>query len=355
MVEIVVSVGPAGNVKNAFAIVAAVAGYSLLETALLFSLISPRAAYSPTGFQMLVAFAQILLIPGMAAVISWAMNGSHRWTSRTFRILLGGVLTIPAALVFLLIMVAVLLPLVWSYDVSRTLFAVLFLAETAALVFALLFLVRKSGRWGVAREAERWLAERQARANPHERTWRNRAVKFAVGIPVLSVLPIFLFLPETMGLMSHLLRPQVSHLPGYKVRIPLTWMATDHWDSPDGSSLTTGIAGQGIARGRNPARARSISNWSFGTGPYNQSDTNPLRDIPGDYKIISQRLLKIGNEEVTCTDYHYTSPYDASEFPLHSTARVSCAGRGRLHASMFGNRDELPAFYEVLSGITPTK
>lgn len=344
---------PVDKVKSALIIVAAVAGCSLLEIALLFSMIAPPRGQNPATYQLIACGGAIALLPGTAALISWAINGSYRWVLRSIRIFLGALLTIPTAFFIVACLIALA---VWSYGVSRLLFGVLLPIELCAVLLGLLFLVGKSGAWGAKVEAERWLAERQSQTESRERPWRNRAAKFAVCIPGLIVLPIFLFLPETLGFMWHLLRSQSDNLHGYRISIPTTWMAVYRVDSADGSAYFGGLAGRGIGRGANPISGDSLSSWTFGTESYSQSDKAEHRYLPRDYIAAGGRILKIGNERVTCTEYRYSHAYDAIDLvPDSRLVHVSCSGPGRLYASMYGGRDQLPAFYQVLSAVSPTK
>jgi len=335
------------------AIILSVAGYSLAETILLLSLIAPNQYYSPLAWQGSIAFGQLILIPGMAAVMSWAINGSHLWLQRTSRILLGGLLAIPVAVAFMLGLFLLLLPLAWSYDVSRVFFAILLPIEIFALAYGSLFLIRKSGRWGVRAEADKWLSERQNNTNPRDRS-RRRAVKFAVCIPLLIVLPIFLFLPETLGLVSHVQRSQLGNLSGYRLTLPLTWMVQyQSVDRSGGRSFVSGIAGRGIARGVNPFRWDSLSSWTFGTEAYSPSEGDAPRFLPKEYKVIRQRNFSIGNEQITCIDYTPSYDYWPNPDPDPAIAHVNCSGPGRFYARIEGDRADLAGFYEILSNMTP--
>jgi hypothetical protein len=282
------------------------------------------------------------------------MNGSHRWVRRTVRILLGGVLAVPVALIFMLIVFTALWSLGWCYDVSRILFAVMLPVELCVFVLALRFLVRRFAKWGTNAEAERWLSERQTRANFRERLWRNRAVKFAVCIPAVIVLPIFLFLPETLGLVSHINQPYVADLSGYRVRTPWTWIVGGYRvDTSNGRSWVAGMAGSGIGRGVNPLRWDSVTGWTFGTKSYDGSDENVLRYIlPKKYRVVDQRVFKIGSQQVTCIDYQPMYDDWPTSTRYQMIAHITCFGPGRFYASMDGGRREVGAFYEVLGSIT---
>lgn len=207
--------------KKAMVIVAAVAGYVLLETTLLLSVIVPQPWSSPGRYQKIVLCAQVLLIPGMAAVFSRIMYGSFQWRRRTLTILLAGSLGVPIAMImfFIPVIISIVL-LAWAFAVHWVLFAVLLPLVLGAIMLGLLLLVRKSGKWSVQAEANRWLAERHSESTQRECKWRNRGIRFALCLPVLTVLPVFLFLPETWGVFSHVGQWQSGNLSGYRVPVP---------------------------------------------------------------------------------------------------------------------------------------
>jgi hypothetical protein len=150
---------PSEPVKKAFLTVAAVVGYSLVETGLLLSTFgSHQGYYYPTTYQSTLYFGQLLLIPGLGALLSRIMYGPHRWRTRTLPILLAGILALPFGITALAI---VIVPLAWAFDTSRTLFYLLLPVSLVGAVFGLFVAKQKSEKWGVRAEAARWLAERQ--------------------------------------------------------------------------------------------------------------------------------------------------------------------------------------------------
>lgn len=102
--------------KRAFIIVAVVTGYSLLETSALLGLLLPNnRSAGPSPFQSVVLFGQLLLIPGMAAILSRIMYGSSGWRRRALAIFAVGSLGLPASIaLFAVVMAIVDSALVWS-------------------------------------------------------------------------------------------------------------------------------------------------------------------------------------------------------------------------------------------------
>lgn len=336
--------------RKALIIVAAVAGYSLLEAGVLLSVMLPHYEYSNRGtYEEVALLGQLLLIPGLAALLSRIMYGPYRWVRRAATILLVGSLGVPIILTLIFLPVGIL---IWAFSVSKLIFAVLLPVVVGSVGLSLHFVIRKGAKWSVQLESRRWLAERQSGSDASERKWRSRGIGLASWIPLLIVLLVFLFLPETWGILSHVNQAQFANLPGYRVPIPATWIVLFHGNQPEGGgSWVNGIAGRGIAFGVRPYLKMRVplSSWDI--------RTQPLRDteVPKDDDAIARRVFTIGSESITCLDYwpsYLVRPVNVETSPI---AYVECGGAGRLRAGFFGERDQLATFYRMLEGITPAK
>jgi hypothetical protein len=290
----------------------------------------------------------------MAAVCSRVIYGSYQWRRRTLKILLVGALGVPIAIIlFVAIPVALL---AWAADVSMILLAVLLPVVLGGLVFAVYWCLRNNGKWGVQAEAARWLAQRHSETSPRERAWHSRGIRFALCIPFLTVLPFFLFLPETWGILSHLGQRDSGNLSGYRVTIPATWIVLYHQEEADGRSWVYGITGKGIGRGNNPFRYDSLSDWQVRTTSFSQSEmTDYDRWPPKENDIVSRHPVNIGNESLTCLDYWPSYDWGPARSESTTIAHVTCGGSGRLRATFDGPRSQLPVFYRTISGITPQR
>jgi hypothetical protein len=348
--------------KKAFLIITAVFAYSLVETGLLLStFVSRQGYYYPNTYQATVCVGQLLLIPGLAALLSRIMYGAYRWRTRTLAILLAGILAVPIGITVLAI---VIVPLAWTFDTSRILFDLLLSVSLVGIVFGLFAAKQKSEKWGVRAEAARWLAERQSGIVPRDVKWRNRGIRFATCFPSLLVLLVFLFLPEVWGMLSHLSFANSGNLVGYKVPIPTTWIALRH-DSQqaDGWSTVTGFAGRGIGRGVAPYLhwEPPFSSWDIETDSYAPSGGASARwRMPSDDEVTGRRSFTIGADSITCLDYWpsylRTGPYQRTQqFDDLSVAYIECSNGRRLHAGFFGIRGHAATFYEMLGRITPVK
>jgi hypothetical protein len=214
-------------------------------------------------------------------------------------------------------------------------------------------LVRYSGRWGVKAEAARWLAERESGTSDRDRTWRSRGIRFAVCLPVLLTLPIFLFLPETWGLVSHARWPHGGGLAGYKVEVPATWYILYHQpEQADGSSYVNGVAGSGIGLGVNPFRYDSFAWWAVETKSTDSTMISDYDRWPPKPENLRRRAIKSPSGVIECVDYWPS--YSWAPTPVSTFAYVDCSGPVGLHASFSGSRGSLGRFYRMLSGITQT-
>ncbi len=337
-------------VKRALLIVAAVAGYSFVETAVLLSVIAPRESVSTsvTG-AALVGWSQFLLIPAMGVLFSRVIYGSRKLGRRALIALLIGPLVF---CLFLSPFAAIALIFDWTFIVSRIILAVVTAVLFVAMAAALRWCLRRSRQWNAEAEAERWLAERQSR--PSERKWRSRSICFALCMPFTIVLLIFLFVPETWGLISHIAYPHADDLPGYRVKIPVRWIIlSGTGEQSNGSSRVSGIAGKGIGLGGNPLRHDSLLAWQIGTKSFDRSEgTDYDRWLHREGDILSRSVIVVGNESLVCLDYWPSYDGGPPRSVAATIANVTCGGSTRLVASFYGKRNQLPAFYRMLSEIT---
>ncbi|MGC2449118.1 MAG: hypothetical protein WA477_15830 [Candidatus Sulfotelmatobacter sp.] len=152
-------------------------------------------------------------------------------------------------------------------------------------------------------EAERWLAERRREDN--DRIKRRRKLKrWALWIPVLTVLLVCTFLDYSWAFASHLFHPGRGRLTGYEVSIPLTWTFL----YPDLGAPANGTHDMVVA-----SRFRGL--WKAGSGVYIgrppfEASTMNFRSTPGgnptatkpDSLIISERTLRFGKGTITCME-----------------------------------------------------
>src|SRR5579859_2829973 len=105
--------------KKAIPIVAVVAGYCLFEVVLILSIVTPDPG-SPAAhtFQMIGFSAQLVLIPGLAAIFSRLIYGRHNWKKRVLTILALGSVG-PPVLFGLLVVIGLVFEPIASIKIGR--------------------------------------------------------------------------------------------------------------------------------------------------------------------------------------------------------------------------------------------
>ncbi len=356
--------------KKTLLIVAAVGGYSLLETGMLFSVLTPFWDWhTDRRYEVLILSAQVFFfIPGIAVLLSRITYGKFRWLRRAVLILLVGWLPLPTLVTLVLALVALVDPgsILFDLGLSVTRDAILrglALLLLVGIVTAIFFAVRAAIRRGVVLETRRCLSDLDSGCDADRRKWRNRGLRIAVCIPTITVLLVFLFLPETWGILSHLAQRRVGNLPGYQVPIPTTWIifqSSHHL--VDGESFSSGLAGRGMAKGIKPYLDVDLplSGWSIGTERYRQPGEELGKPTTHSFRsnedqIVDRREFSIANEHLTCVEYRPSYLKRAHYSVDPSIVFIDCIGSGRLYAGMTGKRDFLPAFYKMINGISAIK
>jgi hypothetical protein len=333
------------SLKRALTIVAAVAAYTVFEMLLLMSIaVSPDAWVNPSLYHWIVVLGQLLLIPGFAVLYSWAMFGHYHWKRRSLVILAIGTLCIPAVLIpfsFTVLLIE------WIDPTDEAFGTGLVLLTLCGVAYAAFRFVRWMRRRGVRMEAEHWLTERQSGMGPREQRLRNRAVRWSLWIPSLSVLLLFLFFFEIWGALSHVAYRH-ANLPGYQLRVPLTWFIANYQQSNDETRLY-GVTAKGPWRASGIRNLRAFA-WSIST--ISEKESKRRSDYPLFIDKDAWREFSVGNESVTCQEefLRYYDPWIG-----YQITSVKCSGSRGLRASFTGQQDEKAQFYKVLLQIRPTK
>jgi len=339
-------------------IIGAVAGYSLLETALLLMYLLPEGPPFSWSWHGTLIFAQFLVIPGMAALFSLILYGRHEWKRRmAFRFIA------VAGFVLLLCLIVVPLDLLARTLEERSIdLGGSKLFETVSLLWSivilltvpiLLFLInRRATKRGVELESSRWLAEREAGLSADQRRSRNRAICRSLWIPSLLVVLIFLFLPEVWGLLTHAGQPRAGKLTGYEVTVPPTWIILySGSSSPGGWSAVSGIAGRGIGLGVKQYLNFGdppISNWGVGVAGSDEA----RRKLSHRGEPTARRDFQVGKAKLTCFEYRplWGRPMRVDDGPL---VLIECSSPDRLQATFVGEKIHVAAFYGMLASMTP--
>lgn len=330
--------------RRPFAIFAVVLTYTLLEILLLFStFVFNNSSPYESLLHRNVYLIQLLLIPGMSALCHFLFYRTH-WMRATLITLATGV---SFFLAYLLSGMSVVIVAMWlELEPSWAVLALIIVA-LAIWFCAALFLTKNLRHRAVTLESQRWLAERQLYPDASERLRHDRTVRWALCIPSLTVLFVFLYLPQVWGLVSRAANPHAGDLKGYTVTVPRTWPVL-------GSSgkAVSGLALTSIASGLNRYRHFDIplSFW------YVHLPTEPVNDWTPYQKRaeLARRTFALGNETLTCIEMGKPPELHYS-FPARSRyAEIKCVSTGPFRASFFGEREHVDAFYHMLSTVTRT-
>ncbi len=231
-----------------------------------------------------------------------------------------------------------------------------FVLILTVIAWGLRAVIRSSNQTAAQLEARRWLSEREAGISSEDRRWRTLAIRWASWIPTLTVLLVFLFLPEAWGVVSHLLKPRAGELNEFQISIPITWTITYNFaDTVTGSSYATGLAGRGIAlEPRRYIRADlPLSSWTVGTERYSQwSEPDSAWWTPPGDQVIATHVVGTGNARLVCMEYRPTFWKQLHIPDDPQSARITCRGQSRLYAKFAGERFDVPAFYDMLDNIS---
>jgi hypothetical protein len=248
---------------------------------------------------------------------------------------------------FVLILFLYLADLVAANFQLRHIDLVAFVFGNVLMIGLLLYFRHKTREQWIRVEAKQWLAER---SQPPVYARSRRLWRTVLWIPSVFVLAIFLFLPEAVGLVSHLFCGPTVRLRQYRLKIPPTWIVET---SSDSSAWV--IAGKGIGRvgiRRYWRREEPISEASFYAG----SDLPSLGEwYLSHARILSKPTLRLGQRELTCLDI--VSYSDSRPFPTNpSFAEIFCSSdQHDFNASFYGQRSDSSAFYDLLRGATEVK
>jgi len=339
-------------VKKALAIVLVVALYSWLETVFLFSILTPYLfGFRYDVYQAFVGWSQFIVIPGFAALFSRLMYGTQGWKKRAAEIVLAGALGVPLLMTLVISSVAAI---AWAASKNPILGVISFLVFACGIVRGAVWIAGRMNRRTVAIEGARWLKERQLL--PVDRKRRSQGIRFALWIPLLTVLLVGTFLLQIWGVFSHAIQPDSGNLGRFQVPVPVTSVVfyRDR-DATTGNARASFMSGHGspLLGIFYPSHGLRLSEWGFRTTA--TRDPNNVAHVPTYDEPTGRRSFLIGDENIECLEYsrsylrqHY--PGERKPPDYSSIVFVNCGGPGRFTASFGGEKSDLPAFYRMLAG-----
>ena len=242
-------------------------------------------------------------------------------------------------------------------------FALLALVLGFTLICAAVVWFRcKTEKWSIAADAKAWLGYR---------SWRKLHPRCAKYLRILQT--ISLLLPAACSMLVLFFLPVASHIvysgtgvPHYRVAAPLNWLIIK---SSDGIFLVAFFSNHGAAQcGLTPIwfNHRMPSNSVFYTSDPKHADEwwRPNHELAtGHTTHVGVRRVQVGVLTATCYEYKhiYSDGADHPSSTLYPSvyweSLCSTQPNGiqyNLRAAFFGDREDLPAFYEVLNSATPT-
>jgi hypothetical protein len=237
------------------------------------------------------------------------------------------------------------------------------------LTFAGLYLFRrKTRRWKIEYEAERWTAEcAWARTHPGRAKWKRVASRRLLWLPSACAALTFFFLPVGSQIFF-CAKPLVRH---YRFSVPLNWMTLKAGTSDSNSFTWVFFSNEGAARfGMTPIWFNH-SLPSFATFGNSNPDSpyewyRPSSEVAeGRSTNIARTEFNVGDLVVDCWEYehHFQTARRSNDF-FHLDAsvlrEVLCSTRPNgkefnFHAAFFGQKEDIAVFYRVLKGGIPTR
>jgi hypothetical protein len=219
-------------------------------------------------------------------------------------------------------------------------------ATNLLMVSVLLHYRRETADRWIREEAEKWLVSRGRQRDEASRRRNRRLRRWLPWVPIAVVFPVFLFLPETFGVASHLLEGRSAYLAPYRLYTPITWVFGNKT-----SSYLWAIASKGIGRVGPTAywrREQPVSSMVFYSVPYGSRDEQRRFTPPITAKVLSKSLLPFAKGTFTCWDI-IPFAYTRRDLPDANFAHIICATPNNdFYASFCGPRADSSAFYQML-------
>jgi hypothetical protein len=231
------------------------------------------------------------------------------------------------------------------FEGSEDLLTIIFFGTNLLIPALLIFYPHRWRDQWIEEEAENWLVQRSAQAIAPSKRWVRTLRRGMLWAPSLIALSVLLFLPEAMGIVSHVFDRQSHDLNDHRLHLPLTSFARNY-----GNLYMNALIGRGIGRvgplpylHKKPPMS-SLFFWAV---------QNPRLDRYRDWfltsdNVHSRRTLSFGSEMMTCADV--TANVDASKSDL---VRIMClSSNNDVRADFYGLRTDVHIFYEVVETST---
>jgi hypothetical protein len=181
---------------------------------------------------------------------------------------------------------------------------------------------------------------------------RRRIRRGLLWVPCLFVFAASLFVPEGVGIASHLISNRTSVLDKYRIRTPITWVIGYSGDSL--WALTApGMGRIGFRRYWRDEVPVSEMGFYPVFHPEEQFDKNvPLDNVT----ILAKHSFGFGNESLNCWDLIHHNKFVGSYPTDPSIADIRCSSDSEhFYAYFVGWRGDSEAFYRTLQRIAILK
>lgn len=225
---------------------------------------------------------------------------------------------------------------------------IVIIANLTLFIVFLLYRYRTRAR-RLAEEADKYLARRmRERAVPVDAN-RKRMRRGLLRVPSVLVSIVFMFVPETVGITSHLFSSRTAVLDKYRVQTPISWIIGYTQSDYLWAITAPGIGRIGFQRyWRNEV---PVSEMGFYPVPHPEAQFD--KNMPLDNAtILAKHSFGLGKESLTCWDliHHNRFVGPSPTDPLIADIRCSSDSE-HFYAYFVGWRGDLPGFYKTLQSI----
>jgi hypothetical protein len=239
-----------------------------------------------------------------------------------------------------------------SYFPADTNILIVIIANLILFTVFLLYRYRTRKR-RLDEEANKYLARRvRERAVPVAAN-RKRMRRRLLWVPSLLVSIVFMFVPETVGIASHLLSSRTAVLDKYRVQTPISWIVGYTQDNYLWAITAPGIGRIGFQRyWRNEV---PVSEMGFYPIPHPELQID--KNVPLDNAtILAKHSFGLGKESLTCWDLIHHNRFVGPSPTDPSIADVRCSSESEhFYVYFVGWRGDLPEFYKTLQSIKTVK
>jgi hypothetical protein len=206
-------------------------------------------------------------------------------------------------------------------------------------------------KW-LAEEAKRWLAARKMKQTSSIVKRRKALWRGLLCVPYVIVSLVSLFVPEAIGVASHLGVSRTAALGNYQVHIPNTWFVGDRQDDYLWVMTVPGVGRIGFERYWR--LEVPLSEMTLYPVPHPEEQLSKNVNLAGE-TVLARRTFALGNETLTCWDLIHNNPFVGSYPTDPSIADISCTTEtDHFYVHFLGWRRDSAVFYETLQRITLT-